>query len=60
MKSMKKIIASVMVVLGVGMVVLAFSHYTPANGSDSAGWPDSCRYLMTAGAMLAAGGKLLF
>lgn len=56
----KKTIASIMMVLGVGMVVLAFSHYTPASGGEFAGWPESCRYLMTVGAMLAVGGKLLF
>lgn len=59
MKNMKKIAASAMIVLGVGMVALAFSHYTPVNGGDIAGWPESCRYLMTVGAMLAAAGKLL-
>jgi len=56
----KKIAASIMVLLGVGMVALAFSHYTPAGGGELGGWPESCRYMMTVGAMLAAGGKLLF
>lgn len=60
MNGIRKGIASAMVILGVGMVALAFSHYTPVNGGDIAGWPVSCRYMMTVGAMLAAGGKLLF
>ena len=56
---MKKALASGMIVFGVGVLVYAFSDYAPANGGGFAGWPDSCRYVMTLGAMLATGGKLL-
>ena len=56
----KKIIAPVMILLGVAMVVFAFSDYTPASGGDFAGWSQSCRYMMTLGAVLVTGGKLLF
>jgi hypothetical protein len=54
---MNKIISAVMIVVGVGAMVFGFSHYTPAG--DYAGWPASCGYIMTAGAMLATGGRLL-
>lgn len=53
---MKKAISSAMVIVGVGLVTLGFSDYVPAGAGDFAGWSDSCRYVMTAGAMLAAGG----
>jgi hypothetical protein len=53
---MRKAISSAMVVIGVGLVTLAFSDYVPAGAGDYAGWSDSCRYVMTAGAMLAVGG----
>ncbi len=55
---MNRIISAVMMVVGVGAMVFGFSHYTPGGG-DYAGWSDSCRYVMTAGAMLATGGRLL-
>jgi hypothetical protein len=53
---MKKVISSAMVVVGVGMVMMGFSDYVPAGAGNYAGWSDSCRYVMTAGAMLAVGG----
>jgi hypothetical protein len=53
---MKRALSSAMVIVGVGMVMLGFSHYVPAGAEDYGGWSDSCRYVMTAGAMLAAGG----
>ena len=60
MANTKKAIACAMIVLGIGMVVFAFSDYTPASGGEFSGWSQSCRYMMTLGAMLATGGKLLF
>lgn len=54
---MNKAISATMIVVGVGAMVFGFSHYTPAG--DYAGWPASCGYIMTAGAMLATGGRLL-
>jgi hypothetical protein len=54
-----KILSAVMIVVGVGAMVFAFSDYTPGGAGDFAGWPLSCRYMMTAGAMLATGGRLL-
>lgn len=56
---MKKPLSSVMMVVGVGLVVLGFSDYVPAGTGDFAGWSESCRYAMTAGAMLAVGGLQL-
>ena len=56
---MKKTISSVMIVVGVGLLVLGFSHYVPAGAGESAGWEPSCRYVMTAGAMLAGAGLLV-
>lgn len=56
---MKKTISSVMVVVGVGLVVFGFSAYVPTAAGDFAGWSESCRYVMTAGAMLAVGGLRL-
>jgi hypothetical protein len=56
---MNKIISTVMIVVGVGLVVFAFSDYVPAGSGEFAGWSESCRYVMTAGAMLATGGRLL-
>jgi hypothetical protein len=53
---MKKTISSVMIVVGVGLLVLGFSHYVPAGAGELAGWDPSCRYVMTAGAMLAVAG----
>lgn len=53
---MRKAISSVMIVVGVGLLVLGFSDYVPAGTGEYAGWSESCRYVMTAGAMLAAGG----
>jgi hypothetical protein len=53
---MKKAISSAMVIVGVGMVMMGFSDYVPAGSGDFAGWSDTCRYVMTAGATLAAGG----
>jgi hypothetical protein len=60
MKNIKKSVASAMMLLGVGLLVFAFSDYTPATGGEFAGWSDTCRYAMTFGAMIATGGKLLF
>jgi hypothetical protein len=45
-----------MIVVGVGLLVLGFSDYVPAGAGEIAGWSESCRYVMTAGAMLAVGG----
>jgi hypothetical protein len=53
---MKKAISSMMIVVGVGLLVLGFSDYVPAGTGEFAGWSESCRYVMTAGAMLAVGG----
>jgi hypothetical protein len=56
---MIKNIAAVMTVLGVGLMVFAISDYVPAGTGDVAGWSESCRYVMTAGAMLATSGRLM-
>lgn len=56
---MKRAISSTMIIVGVGLVVLGFSDYTPGGSGQFAGWADSCRYAMTVGAMLAVGGRLL-
>jgi hypothetical protein len=48
-----------MMIVGIGLVVFAFSDYAPAGSDQFAGWSDACRYVMTAGAMLATGGRLL-
>ena len=56
---MNKILSAGMMVLGVGMMVFAFSDYVPGGSGDLAGWSESCRYVMTAGAMLVTGGRLL-
>jgi hypothetical protein len=57
----KKTVSAVMMIVGIGLLVFAFSDYTPAAASgEFAGWPDSCRYAMTVGAMLAVAGRLLF
>lgn len=55
---MKKILSSVTVVLGVGLFVIGASDYVPAGSDELAGWSESCRYVMTVGAMLATGGWL--
>ena len=54
-----RLIASAMMVVGVGLLVFAFSDYIPGGAGEFSGWSDSCRYAMTLGAMLATGGKLL-
>jgi len=46
-----------MMVPGVGLMVFAASDYVPSG--DYAGWSESCRYVMTIGAMLATSGRLL-
>jgi hypothetical protein len=56
---MKQTISLVMIVVGVGLLVLGLSDYVPPGAGESAGWSESCRYVMTAGAMLAAGGLRL-
>lgn len=53
---MKKTISYVMIVVGVGLLVFGFSAYVPAGSEEFAGWSESCRYVMAAGAMLAVGG----
>jgi hypothetical protein len=53
---MKKVISSAMMVAGVGLMMIGFSAYVPAGAGEYAGWSESCRYAMTAGAMLAVGG----
>jgi hypothetical protein len=56
---MNKTISFLMIVGGIGLFVFGLSDYVPAGSGDPGGWSDSCRYVMTAGAMLAASGKLL-
>jgi hypothetical protein len=56
---MNRWIAISMTVVGVGLMVWAGSDYVPGGSGDFAGWSESCRYVMTAGAMLATGGRLL-
>jgi hypothetical protein len=56
---MKKGISFAMVVIGVGLFVLGFSDYVPGGSGEFAGWSESCRYCMTAGAMLMVGGSRL-
>ena len=56
---MNKTVAALMTVLGVGLMVFAVSDYVPGGAGDFAGWSESCRYAMTAGAMLATSGRLL-
>jgi len=53
---MKKAVSAGMIVVGVGLLVLGFSDYTPASTDSFGGWSDSCRYVMTFGSMLAVGG----
>ncbi len=53
---MKKTISFAMIVVGVGLLMLGFSAYVPAGAGEYAGWSESCRYTMIAGAMLAVGG----
>jgi len=55
---MQKALSAVMVVIGVGLLMFGFSDYVPG-GSEVAGWSESCRDVMTAGAMLATTGRLL-
>ena len=55
---MQKALSAVMLVIGVGLLMFGFSDYVPG-GSEVAGWSESCRYVMTAGAMLATTGRLL-
>ncbi len=55
----RKVASVLMMILGIGLAVFAFSDYTPAATGQFAGWSDTCRYAMTFGAMLATGGKLL-
>lgn len=54
----KKIVANGMLVLGIGMVVFTFSHYTPAGAGEIGGWDHSCQWMMAIGAMIAMVGKL--
>ena len=56
---MKKVVSSAMIVVGVGLLVLGFSDYVPAGSGDFGGWSDSCRYVMTVGAMLTVAGLRL-
>jgi hypothetical protein len=56
---MPKYLPAVRVVAGVGLLMFGFSDYVPGGSGDFAGWSESCRYVMTAGAMLATGGRLL-
>jgi hypothetical protein len=55
---MQKTVSAVMLVVGVGLMMFGFSDYVPG-GAEVAGWSESCRYAMTAGAMLATTGRLL-
>jgi hypothetical protein len=54
----KKTVAAIATVLGVGLMVFAVSNYVPGAG-EFAGWSESCRYIMTVGAMLATSGRLM-
>jgi hypothetical protein len=56
---MQKTISALMIIVGVGLLVFAFSDYSPAGSGQFAGWSNSCRYMMTLGAMLATSGRLL-
>jgi hypothetical protein len=56
---MQKTVSAGMIIVGVGLVVFAFSDYSPAGAGQFAGWSNSCRYMMTLGAMLATSGRLL-
>ena len=56
---MNRIVSAAMIVVGVGLAVYAFSDFSPATGGEFGGWSESCRYVMTLGSMLAAGGKLI-
>ena len=56
---MQRHLPAVMMVIGVGLMMFGFSDYVPGGSGDFAGWSESCRYVMTAGAMLATGGRLL-
>ena len=53
-----KLISAGMIVAGIELAVYAFSDYAPGSAGDVAGWSDSCRYVMTFGA-IATGGKFL-
>jgi hypothetical protein len=55
---MQKTLPAVMLAIGVGLMMFGFSDYVPG-GSEVGGWSESCRYVMTAGAMLATTGRLL-
>ena len=56
---MQKYLPTAMAVIGAGLMMFGFSDYVPAGSGEFAGWSESCRYVMTAGAMLATGGRLL-
>jgi len=56
---MKKNVAALMTVVGVGLMVFAASDYVPGGSGDFSGWSESCRYVMTVGAMLATTGRLM-
>jgi hypothetical protein len=56
---MNKTVAAAMTVLGVGLMVFAVSDYVPGGAGSFGGWSESCRYVMTAGAMLATTGRLM-
>jgi len=56
---MQKYLPTAMVVIGAGLMMFGFSDYVPAGSGEFAGWSESCRYVMTAGAMLASGGRML-
>ena len=58
---MRKTVSAVMLVIGVGLMMFGFSNYSNyvPGGSEVAGWSESCRYVMTPGAMLATTGRLL-
>ena len=55
----KRTVAAITTVLGVGLMVFSVSDYVPGGTGDFAGWSESCRYVMTVGAMLATGGRLM-
>jgi hypothetical protein len=56
---MKQAVSLATVVVGVGLLVRRVSDYVPAGAREFAGSSESCRYVMTAGAMLAVGGLRL-
>ena len=55
----KRAVAATTTVIGVGLVVFAVSDYVAGGAGDFGGWSESCRYVMTVGAMFATSGRLI-